>query len=149
DGGQAQFVVREPPAPDGASLEPLLRWLSDNLHRPLTLDDMARQAASSTRTLNRRFREQTGTTPLQWLNRARLRRAQFLLETTGHSVDHVAAHVGFGSATTFREQFRRLVGTNPVAYRRAFGGGPVAGVRHRSSSQDERSSARPRPSRAG
>jgi transcriptional regulator GlxA family with amidase domain len=119
-GGQAQFIVHEAPAPDGATLEPLLRWLEDNLHRELTLRDVAEQAAMSTRTLNRHFREQTGTTPLRWLNRARLRRAQYLLETTDHPINRIAPHVGFGSPTTFRDRFRRLTGTSPHAYRRAF-----------------------------
>ena len=44
----------------------------------------------SIRSLTRRFREQTGTTPLQWLIRARVRRAQLLLETTAHSVERIA-----------------------------------------------------------
>ena len=121
-GGQAQFIVHEPPAPDGSTLEPLLRWLEDNLHRELTLRDLAEHAAMSARTLNRRFRDQTGTTPLSWLNRARLRRAQYLLETTDQPVARIAAHVGFGSPTTFRDRFRGLTGTSPNAYRRAFRG---------------------------
>jgi transcriptional regulator GlxA family with amidase domain len=74
----------------------------------------------STRTLNRRFREQTGTTPLRWLIRARVRQAQHLLEATDHTVDHIAAHVGFGSPTTFRDHFKHIVGTTPNAYRSAF-----------------------------
>lgn len=122
DGGQAQFIVHEPPAPDGSSVQSLLNWLADNLHRPLTLRDIAEHAALSDRTLNRRFREQTGTSPLQWLHRARLRRAQHLLETTGHPVERIAEQVGFGSATTFRDRFKRVVGTSPQLYRRAFRG---------------------------
>ncbi|WP_018503244.1 GlxA family transcriptional regulator [Parafrankia discariae] len=120
EGGQAQFIVRDRPPPDGSVLEPLLRWMEANCHRPLTVDDLAAQAMTSPRTLNRRFREQTGTTPSQWLHRVRLRQAQYLLETTGHSVERIAAQVGFGSPTAFRDGFRRLVGTSPQAYRRAF-----------------------------
>ncbi|OJH37662.1 AraC family transcriptional regulator [Cystobacter ferrugineus] len=126
DGGQSQFILHAPPAPDGSSLEPLLRWLDENLHEPLTLEDIARHAAMSVRTLNRRFREQMGTTPLQWILRARVRRAQFLLETTGHSVEAIAERVGFGSATAFREHFQRFVTTSPQAYRRAFRSAPAA-----------------------
>jgi transcriptional regulator GlxA family with amidase domain len=122
DGGQAQFIVHEPPTPDGATLEPMLRWMEENAQQELRLEDIAAQAMMSTRTLSRHFREQTGTTPLQWLNRARLRKAQCLLETTDHSVEWIASHVGFGSSTTFRDQFKRLVGISPQAYRRAFRG---------------------------
>ena len=122
DGGQAQFIVHEQPGADGSSLEPLLRWMEDNAHRGLTLDDIAARATMSTRTLNRRFREQTGTTPLRWLRRSRIRRAQYLLETTGHSVERIAIQVGFGSPTSFRDRFKQLVGTSPHTYRRAFQG---------------------------
>ncbi|MFD5114663.1 GlxA family transcriptional regulator [Streptomyces sp. NPDC058391] len=127
EGGQAQFIVhQQPPAPRGSLMEPLLRWLEDNAARDLTLDDIAGRAGMSTRTLNRRFREQTGTTPLQWLHRARIRQAQHLLETTAHPVERIAARVGFGSPTAFRDRFKRLVGTSPHAYRHAFREKPAA-----------------------
>ncbi|MYW67032.1 helix-turn-helix domain-containing protein [Streptomyces sp. SID8379] len=121
EGGQAQFIVHtHAPTPQGSSFEPLLGWLQDNLSRDLTLPDIAAHAGVSTRTLMRRFREQTGTTPLQWLHRARIRRAQHLLETTGHPVERIAAQVGFGSPTSFRDRFRRTTGVSPQAYRRSF-----------------------------
>ncbi|GIJ61037.1 GlxA family transcriptional regulator [Virgisporangium aurantiacum] len=121
EGGQAQFVVHDrPPAPRGSELEPVLRWMQDNAARDLTLDDIAAHAGMSTRTLNRRFREQTGTTPLQWLLRSRIRRAQHLLEATDEPVDRIAAQVGFGSPTAFRDRFKRIVGTSPQTYRAAF-----------------------------
>lgn len=120
EGGQSQFIRHPPPGAEGASLEPLLRWLDARLHTPLTLDAVARHVAMSVRTLSRRFREQTGTTPLQWLIHARIRRAQHLLETTSQPIESIAAKVGFASPTAFREQFQRFVSTNPRAYRRAF-----------------------------
>ncbi|PKV89424.1 GlxA family transcriptional regulator [Streptomyces sp. TLI_146] len=123
EGGQAQFIVPEhPPAPRGSTMEPLLLWMEENAGADLTLDDLAARAGMSARTLHRRFREQTGTSPLQWLHRARIRRAQHLLETTAHPVDHIASQVGFGSPTAFRDRFKRLVGTSPHAYRRSFQG---------------------------
>ncbi|OLB78750.1 MAG: AraC family transcriptional regulator [Actinobacteria bacterium 13_2_20CM_2_71_6] len=69
---------------------------------------------------HRRFRDQTGTTPLQWLHRARIRQAQYLLEATNNPVDRIATRVGFGSPTAFRDRFKRVVGTSPHAYRAAF-----------------------------
>ncbi|MGV9721446.1 GlxA family transcriptional regulator [Nocardia beijingensis] len=123
EGGQAQFIVHDqPPTPRGSTLEPVLRWIQDNSARDLTLDDIAAEAGMSTRTLNRRFREHTGTTPLQWLLRARIRQAQHLLEATSHPVDRIAGQVGFGSPTAFRDRFKRVVGTSPHSYRAAFHG---------------------------
>lgn len=126
EGGQAQFIVHDqPPTPQGSILEPLLHWMEDNAAQDLTLADIAGHAGMSTRTLNRRFREQTGTTPLQWLHRTRIRQAQYLLEATDHPIDRIATQVGFGSPTAFRDRFKRIVGTSPNSYRAAFhGSGP-------------------------
>lgn len=121
EGGQAQFIVHpQPPVPQGSLLEPVLQWIEENLGQDLTLSAMAAQGRLSERTFSRRFREQTGTTPLQWLLRARVRRAQYLLETTDFGIDRIAGQAGFGSSTAFRERFKRVVGITPQAYRNSF-----------------------------
>jgi transcriptional regulator GlxA family with amidase domain len=123
-GGQAQFIVHQQPgAVDHVPIGSLLQWIERNLRKELTLSVIARQASVSTRTLSRRFREQAGATPAQWISGARVRCAQRLLETTGLSVEAIAAETGFGSAAVLRERFGRLVGTSPLAYRRTFSGG--------------------------
>jgi transcriptional regulator GlxA family with amidase domain len=119
-GGQAQFIVHDAPTDKGTSMGSVLAWLDDNLRKDLRLPVIARRAAMSTRTLSRRFREQVGTTPALWVARARVRRAQRLLETTDLSIESVAAEVGFRSSTVLREHFGRIVGTSPLAYRRSF-----------------------------
>jgi transcriptional regulator GlxA family with amidase domain len=120
DGGQAQYIEHEPAAGNTA-LEPVLQWMETQLQRGLTLGEIAAHARTSTRTLSRRFKQQLGTTPLAWMLRARVRRAQALLESTSHNVEEVATHVGFESAATMRLHFHRIVGVSPTAYRRALG----------------------------
>jgi AraC family transcriptional activator FtrA len=119
-GGQAQFVTTPVPAADDHPITALLPWVTANLDQPLTVDDLARRAAMSTRTLTRHFRAATGTTPLRWLLAQRVRRAQELLETTDTGVDVVAEAAGFGTATTLRRHFARAVGVPPDTYRHAF-----------------------------
>ncbi|KUL46112.1 AraC family transcriptional regulator [Streptomyces sp. NRRL F-4489] len=126
EGGQAQFIVHShPPVPRGATLQPVLDWIEDNLAHEISLKAMAARSGMSERTFSRRFREQTGTTPLQWVLRARVRRAQYLLENSDHPVERIAQQAGFGSPTAFRERFRRVVGTTPQSYRAAFNGRPA------------------------
>lgn len=121
EGGQAQFIVHlQPPVPQGSALEPVLAWIEEHLGEELTLETLAQRGGMSGRTLSRRFREQTGITPLQWLVRARVRRAQLLLETTDYTVDRIADQAGFGSPTAFRERFKKITGTSPQTYRAAF-----------------------------
>jgi transcriptional regulator GlxA family with amidase domain len=119
-GGQAQFIVPEAPVVDHATFGPLLHWIQRNLRQDLSLAALARHAAMSTRTLSRRFQEQVGTSPGQWVANARVREAQRLLETTRLSVEEVAESTGFGAPTVLRERFRGLVGTSPLSYRSAF-----------------------------
>lgn len=122
DGGQAQFIRHEVPQSKD-SLAPVLEWMTTHLNTEMSVDTLARQAHMSSRTFARRFREQTGTTPLQWLLIARIRRAQELLETTRRPIDDIAYHCGFDSAVTFRAHFGKLVGLNPSAYRARFNAG--------------------------
>ncbi|MFC7549702.1 helix-turn-helix domain-containing protein [Plantactinospora sp. GCM10030261] len=119
-GGQAQFVTTPVPAQDNHPLADLLPWVMRHLDRPLTVEDLARQANMSSRHLTRHFRSVTGTTPLQWLLTQRIRRAQELLEATDDSVDTIATAAGMGTATTLRRHFHRTIGVPPDAYRRTF-----------------------------
>lgn len=119
-GGQAQFIVREPPAADSGSMSALLQWLEQNLKGQLTLPQIARKACLSTRTLSRRFKEQVGITPAQWIIQARVRLAQRLLESTDLTIEQLACEVGFRTPSILRAHFAAILGTSPQAYRRAF-----------------------------
>lgn len=119
DGGQAQFGTA--PALSGTdSLEPVMRWMLDHLAEPLSLTTIAAQATTSPRTLSRQFRVQTGTTPLQWLIRQRLTRAQELLETTTLPVSRIATACGFTSPLHLRQHFTKAFAVTPTTYRRTF-----------------------------
>ncbi len=120
DGGQAQYILRPDKRPANAGLGPVLEWLEAHAHEDLTLAVIATYAGLSARTLNRRFHEQTGQTPMQWVAAARIRRAQELLQTTDLGVDHIAHLVGFASPAQFRTQFKRISGVAPHAYRTTF-----------------------------
>ncbi|MGW4769248.1 GlxA family transcriptional regulator [Nocardia sp. NPDC004278] len=119
-GGQAQFIERPAPAAQTDDLGPTLQWMQDNLDTPMALADIAAKASMSTRSLSRRFRAHTGTTPARWLLDRRLHWARELLETTTVPVERIAEMTGFGSIETLRYHFTRHVGTTPTAYRSAF-----------------------------
>ncbi len=106
--------------PPGSSLEPVTRWMEANLHHPLTLDVIAERAGLGVRSLTRRFRADTGLTPLQYLLRTRIQRAQRLLERTDDPVERIAARTGLGTPANLRHHFQRSTGTSPTTYRAAF-----------------------------
>jgi len=119
EGGQAQFIKR-PEVESVGSLEGTRRWAAERLAEPLDVAAMSRHAGVSLRTFARRFREETGTTPLKWLLGRRVLEAQRLLEESDLPIDEVAWRAGFGTAASLREHFRRATATTPTAYRRSF-----------------------------
>ncbi|WP_086823656.1 helix-turn-helix domain-containing protein [Allokutzneria sp. NRRL B-24872] len=120
DGGQSQYHRPAAPAIREDWLAALLDWADEHLHLPLTGSDLAARAKVSVRTVERRFAEALGMSPLQWLLQQRVRRAQQFLETSDRPVGWIADNCGFGGAASLRAHFARIVGVPPSAYRRAF-----------------------------
>ncbi|WP_225834115.1 GlxA family transcriptional regulator [Streptomyces sp. NK08204] len=120
DGGQAQFIQRPVPDPQLSTTTAARAWALGRLHEPIQLRDMAGQEAMSVRTFTRRFREEVGVSPGQWLTQQRVERARHLLESTDLSVDQVARDAGFGTAQSMRQHLQQALGVTPTAYRRTF-----------------------------
>ncbi|WSQ07014.1 helix-turn-helix domain-containing protein [Streptomyces sp. NBC_01231] len=120
EGSQLQYASQPAPARADESLAPLLEWATSRLDTRLTLARLAERAGLSSRTLARRFTEQLGTSPGQWLLGRRLDAARVLLEQTDLSVEAIATRVGLASAVNLRRRFRAHLGTTPGAYRRTF-----------------------------
>ncbi|GHJ52992.1 AraC family transcriptional regulator [Nonomuraea sp. TT08I-71] len=123
EGGQLQYAAASSPAHAPASLAPVLDWAAERLHEPLSVSDLAVRANVSPRTLARRFTEQLGVGPGQWLLQRRITAARALLEETDLTVEAIATRVGLSSAANLRRRFRTLVNTTPAGYRRSFGRG--------------------------
>ncbi|MET9345627.1 GlxA family transcriptional regulator [Streptomyces termitum] len=120
DGGQAQYIAR--PVPDGTAhtTTGARAWALAHLDEPLQLRDLAEREAMSVRTFTRRFRDEVGVSPGQWLTQQRIERARHLLETTDLPVDRIARDAGFGTAQSLRVQLTAAIGVTPSAYRRTF-----------------------------
>ncbi|MFC9249098.1 GlxA family transcriptional regulator [Streptomyces sp. NPDC057136] len=135
DGGQAQYIHRPVPEPQFATTTAARAWALDRLETPIQLRDMAQQESMSVRTFTRRFREEIGVSPGQWLTLQRVERARHLLESTDLSIDQVARDSGFGTATSLRQHLQATLGVPPTVYRRTFrstAGSVAAGESRRS-----------------
>ena len=120
DGGQRQYIEQPIPVRCSEGFAPQLDWVLSNLDKPHTVGTLAARANMSARTFARRFVEETGRTPMQWVTDQRVLFARRLLEETDLDVDRVADKAGFGTATLLRHHFRRVVGVTPSDYRRRF-----------------------------
>ena len=122
EGGQAQYIRRPVAEPRRSSTGTARAWALGQLHRPISLRELAEREAMSVRTFSRRFREEVGLTPVQWLVQRRVDLACRLLEETDDSVDRVAARAGFGTAASLRGHLHTALGVSPGAYRSTFRG---------------------------
>ncbi len=95
----------------------LMGWVRANLHQPLSVDLLARECALSPSRFAHLFREHTGTTPMRFVERLRVTRAQELLLSSDLPVKRVAAEVGFQDPLYFSHVFRRVVGRSPCRFR--------------------------------
>ncbi|MEV0528457.1 helix-turn-helix domain-containing protein [Streptomyces sp. NPDC050439] len=128
DGGQAQYIERPVPEPQFATTTSARAWALARLHEPIQLRDMADQESMSVRTFTRRFREEVGISPGQWLAQQRVERARHLLESSDLSVDRIARGAGFGTAQSMRGHLQAALGVTPTAYRRTFRAGAFPGT---------------------
>ncbi|KUJ73228.1 hypothetical protein AVO45_15960 [Ruegeria marisrubri] len=106
-----------------------IELMSDNIEEPLKIGELAEKLGVSTRKLQRRFLERTGTGPLTAYRALRVERARQLLVHTSLSLSEVVVATGFGTCSNLARWFRREYGETPQAARqRAFSGRSVRPV---------------------
>lgn len=126
---QAGFVdTRMLDQPPASFAQAIHTWLAQRLSDPYDLQRLASAFHISGRTLLRRIKEETGESPLSYLQRARIDQAKVLLESTSFSVAQVTERVGYQDVGTFSGLFKRLVKQSPAEYRRRFRGQQRPGV---------------------
>lgn len=118
-GGQSQFV--ETPilkVPQHFSLA--LQWATENLHKGLDINDLARKAKMSRRTFDRKFRSTFSMSPHNWLIDQKIELAKNLLESHNISIEKIADQAGFSNAMTMRYHFPKKLQTSPSEYQQHF-----------------------------
>lgn len=98
------------------------QWLRDNQQLPVSIASLCEALGCSARTLGRRFRQATGSTPTQYLRSQRLGTASELLRTTNLSVGEVAWQVGLHDVSYFTSIFQKHTGLTPARFRRSVRG---------------------------
>ncbi len=101
--------------PTDKRLRALCEAVLDDPARHATLDGWARDAGASTRTVARLFRQELGTSFAQWRQQALLAKA-VSLAAQRRPMSHIAAELGYASASAFSAMVRRTVGAPPSVF---------------------------------
>jgi transcriptional regulator GlxA family with amidase domain len=125
--GQLPYVslVRRQPHADSV-VRRAEDWLSKNFREPHAVATAVAACGIPERSLKRRFKSATGSTPIDYVQNLRVEEAKRLLETEHGPFDDIAASVGYENPAFFRRLFRRCTGLTPGQYRRMFS--PVLGA---------------------
>ena len=99
------------------TLSPALDYLYTHYQEKFSLETLSQVCHMSTTNFRRRFLEETGTSPLEFLHQVRITKSCALLRTAGADVAGVASQVGYSSMSSFNRHFLELVGCTPSAWR--------------------------------
>jgi len=95
-------------------------FMENHMSRPITVEDLAKRVAMSTRNLDRRFRAAVGEAPTSYLQKLRIEKAKRLLETTNNPIAEIMLKVGYEDERSFRRLFSSLTQLSPKAYRKKY-----------------------------
>jgi AraC family transcriptional regulator len=102
----------------GRQVDMLVDYIESHLGERITLDSLANVTGLSRYHFSRAFSATTGASPVQFVRRRRLERAEQLLRSTDHDLASIAQAVGFGGPGQFANAFKRHFGLSPTAYRK-------------------------------
>jgi transcriptional regulator GlxA family with amidase domain len=102
---------------DDENIIAIQEWMHSSYHEEITLELLAEKFDISVRSLNRRFKEATGKSPMQYLQQIRIENAQELLKTSNLSIAEVAFSVGYPDNSYFSAIFRKAISLSPKEYR--------------------------------
>ncbi|MDR6289805.1 MULTISPECIES: GlxA family transcriptional regulator [Inquilinus] len=120
-GGQSQFSpFLTVPADDGSPIARAQAHVMEHIGADITVDALAEVAGMSARNLARLFVNETGVTPHEFVERARVDAARNLLEGSDRALKAVAYDCGFGSPDRMRIVFAKRLGVTPAQYRASF-----------------------------
>jgi AraC-like DNA-binding protein len=92
-------------------------WMDRNFTKPISLDDLGREASLAPTYFAARFRSIVGSPPMSYIRNRRINQARLLLRQTNQPVKSIALSVGFSSANRFNHVFKKSTGLTPVEYR--------------------------------
>jgi len=97
-------------------------WLKKNMTQTVEYDTLAQTLKMSRRSLERRFKQAIGMTPLSYLQKLRVEQAKQMLEEGTHTFNEITYAVGYEDISFFRKIFVRLTGLRPKEYQQKFAG---------------------------
>jgi transcriptional regulator GlxA family with amidase domain len=104
---------------DGAILK-AQNYIEKNIHEKISTDELAKLAATGRRTFERRFKDATNNTVLEYIQRIKIEAAKRQFETGRKNINEVMYDVGYTDTKAFRDLFKKITGLTPIEYRNKY-----------------------------
>lgn len=115
-------LENEEPSEDDLLMKRVMAYMEDNLgNSDITIDDIAQAVAVSRTSLHRKMKQMMGTSPMEFLREARIRKAAKMLTTTEKNVSEIAYLCGFSDPKYFSKCFKTTFGQTPTEYKQTRG----------------------------
>jgi transcriptional regulator GlxA family with amidase domain len=126
-GGQSQYSLHlAAQVTERSPLRDIQESILNDLSAELSVEVLASRAGMSVRNFSRMFKRETGTTPGDFVEIARVQAARRMLEESDTPLKKVAYVCGFSDQNSLRRAFIRRLGVTPIEYRQRFRGeGPA------------------------
>ncbi|MGJ1430609.1 GlxA family transcriptional regulator [Sphingobacterium spiritivorum] len=118
---QSQFAIfRGQRNHDDADIQKVQDYVEKHYEDKITIDDLANLSSMGRRTFERRFKEATNNTPVEYIQRVRIEAAKKFFEASRKNVSEVMYDVGYSDTKAFRDIFKKITGLTPIEYRNKF-----------------------------
>src|SRR5690606_37954482 len=95
-------------------------YIEENYSERITVDDLAQRAAISRRSFERRFKQATNNTLVEYLQRVKIEAAKRSFESSRKNITEVMYDVGYSDSKAFRNVFKKITGLTPIEYRNKY-----------------------------
>lgn len=102
---------------EDAAIQKAQIYIESNVKKKISVEQLAKMYAISSRNFVRRFKKATQNTPLEYIQRVKIEAAKRSLESTQQNINEVMYQVGYADQKAFRTVFKKYVGLSPVAYK--------------------------------
>lgn len=118
---QSQFAIFKGQRNHGDSdIQKVQDYIEENYQHKISIDSLANLINAGRRTFERRFKEATNNTPIEYIQRVRIEAAKTFFEASLKNVNEIMFDVGYTDTKAFRDTFKKLTGLTPIEYRNRF-----------------------------
>ncbi len=96
------------------------RYIEENIEEKITVDDLAGKVAVGRRSFERRFKQATNNSVLEYIQRVKIESAKRSFESSRKNINEVMYDVGYSDTKSFRTTFKKITGLTPLEYRNKY-----------------------------